>query len=202
MDDGALRRGAAILALAVTSPASAHPVDEVIQSAYLAIAPDAVRLEFDISPGPVAARTVLVTLDADGDRRITPAEAGRYARRVLARLRLTIDGRPVAWRFDQIGVPAYVNIEQQADTIRIFATAAYTERGGRHRVTLRNDYRPATSVVMTNIFPRSDARWTYAVEAQQRSADGRSYVAKMTARSGRSIGKLRPDRRLWGHQPA
>jgi hypothetical protein len=62
--------------------ADAHPVDEVVQGAYLTIAANEVRLELDITPGRAVAGPILHSLDADGAQHITDDEARTYAIRV------------------------------------------------------------------------------------------------------------------------
>ena len=54
--------GLALLALAA-GPALAHPYDEVVQGAYLTLAPGQVRLELDLTPGPAVADALLKALD-------------------------------------------------------------------------------------------------------------------------------------------
>jgi hypothetical protein len=58
--------GTAVMLL-VLSPhwAEAHRLDEVVQGAYLAVAPGEVRLELDVSPGVEVASALLQVLDAD-----------------------------------------------------------------------------------------------------------------------------------------
>lgn len=167
-----------LLALAATG-ATAHPVDEVVQGAYLAFEPTAIRLELDISPGPAVAGAILRDLDANADRVVSRAEARAYGGRVLRRLRLTVNGATLAWRLDQVGVPPYVNLEGQADTIRIFAVAPRQEQAGTRTLSFGNDYRPAASVVTTNIFPHPSGPWRYTVIDQRRSDDGRRYQTRI-----------------------
>jgi len=166
----------ALVAL-VSSSATAHPVDEVVQAAYLAIEPRQVRLEFDISPGSAVSETILRDLDRDGDRRITTTESRAYGVRVLRRLPLAIDGIRVNWRLDQVGVPAYGSLAQQADTVRILAIAPAPLPRGGHLIGFTNAYRPAASVVMTNVFVRPAG--AFRVGRQERSDDGRLYRVRI-----------------------
>ena len=62
-----------LLVLLAAEPAAAHPLDEVVQGAYLTLAPGQVRLELDLTPGVQVSGAVLKDLDANGDRRITGA---------------------------------------------------------------------------------------------------------------------------------
>ena len=49
----------------------AHPVDEVVQGAYLTLAPGVVKLELDLTLGTQVAGVVLGTLDVNADQTVT-----------------------------------------------------------------------------------------------------------------------------------
>lgn len=169
------------LATGLAAAADAHPVDEVVQAAYLSIEPTQVRLELDVTPGPAVSATVLRDLDRDGDGRITPREARAFALALLRRLPLTSDGRRAPWRLDQIGVPAYAGLRDRADVLRLLAAADRRESAGEHVLTLADGYRPASGPVMINVFPRSGPVWTYRIVRQERSDDGRRYRVSLDA---------------------
>ncbi|MFC4640361.1 hypothetical protein [Deinococcus hohokamensis] len=87
--------------------AQAHPVDEVVQGAYLTLLPGKVQLELDVTPGDKVAATVLKALDANADGRVTVAEARVYAGRVLGQSTLKLNGVTVRWTLDRVTVPSY-----------------------------------------------------------------------------------------------
>ena len=97
-----MKRRRALLASLIPTCVPAHPVDEVVQGAYLTLAPDAVRLELDITPGPLVSNALLRTLDTDADRRISDVEARAYGQRVLDRSTLWVNhlltSEPIASR--------------------------------------------------------------------------------------------------------
>ena len=168
------------LAAATAAAAGAHPVDEVVQSAYLLIAPDRLRLELDITPGPIVSPTVLRTLDPNDDGILSPAEKRAYGRRVLDGLTLRIDGRPVAWRFDQIGVPSYNMLRRRAGTVQLFAVARVAIGHGPRQLTFHNAYRPARGPVTANVFAAPATAFGFA--DQRRSNDGRAFAVTVRAR--------------------
>ena len=153
--------------------AAAHPVDEVVQGAYLTLAPGEVRLELDLTPGTEVSVALLKTLDADGDRRISDAEARAYGLRVLQQSRLTLDGAPAAWRLDHVATPPYDRVLTQTDTVKIFAVAARPDRVGSHVLAYDNRYQPASSRCIANIFLQPGDGWRYAVSGRTHSEDGR-----------------------------
>ncbi|AWT35983.1 hypothetical protein DM785_10715 [Deinococcus actinosclerus] len=65
------RRAALPLLLALLGSAQAHPVDEVVQGAYLTLTPAGVELELDITPGSAVAASVTGSLDADRNGTVT-----------------------------------------------------------------------------------------------------------------------------------
>jgi hypothetical protein len=159
----------------------AHPLDEVVQGAYLTLRPGEVRLELDLSVGPLVADEVLKVLDANGDRRISEAEAQGFGRRVLAVSQLTLDGKAVAWTLRSVTTPAYDNIRLGADTVKVFAVARRPESKGAHGLGFQNRYDPAKSQCAANIFLQPADGWRYRVEGQTHGADGRALNVRYTA---------------------
>lgn len=167
----------ALLAL-LLGHAGAHPLDEIVQGAYLSLAPGKVLLELDLSPGPLVVGKVLAALDPNGDGKVTAAEARAYAGKVLSQSTLTVDGKALPWRLDEIQVPAYGNLKTAGDTIKIYATAARPDRAGAHTLTYLNRYAPAKSQPIANIFLLPGSDWTYGVAGQQHTDDGRGLTVR------------------------
>lgn len=174
-------RGAAVLLALLPGAAPAHPVDEVIQGAYLTIAPGEVRLELDVTPGAEVAPLVLPLLDPDGDGVISDAEARAYAEGVLADSTLLIDGEPAAWTLIAVEVPGAGLLMDGAGAIRIKATAPRPDREGARTLAYETRHEPATSLWMANIFLRPGEGWTYAVTGQERDAGGRALTVTYEA---------------------
>jgi hypothetical protein len=60
-----------------SSSAAAHPLDEIVQGAYLTLVPGEVRLELDITPGTEVAGALLRALDTHADQLVNQhANAG------------------------------------------------------------------------------------------------------------------------------
>lgn len=172
---------AAVLAAAAPLTAQAHPLDEVVQGAYLTLKPGQVALELDISPGILVADSLLRRLDADGDTRIGGDEADAFGRHVLGQTRLTIDGAPAAWRLERVAAPPYDNVRQGGDTVRIYAVARRPERAGAHSFTFENRYAPARTQAAANVFLQPNNGWRYTVAGQAHGPDGRSLSVRYTA---------------------
>jgi hypothetical protein len=175
--------GLALLAVAA-GPALAHPYDEVVQGAYLTLAPGQVRLELDLTPGPAVAGALLASLDHNGDRRVTDQEARAYAAQVLGQSSLVLDGAPAHWRVDRVVTPDYQALKLESDTLKIYAVADRADRPGPHTLSYDNRYQPAKSQCIANIFLQPGGGWRYAVAGQKHSEDGRALTVSFTGARG------------------
>jgi len=166
-----LAAGAA--AALVPALAFAHPVDEVVQGAYLTLAKGEVRLELDLTPGTEVVGEVLKSLDPNGDRTVSKAEGRAFGERVLQQSSLTLGGKTTAWRLDRVSVPPYAALVQDTATIKVYAVAPRPDRAGPQILTYANSYQPAKSQWIANIFLQPGGGWTYRVVSQKHTDDGR-----------------------------
>ena len=160
----------AALAIALASaPLSAHRLDEYLQAARIAIDPDRVRVELDLTPGVAVADRVLSDVDRDHDGSISPAEASAYVERVRAALSLDVDGILLTPRVTSSTLPSVVAIRAGEGTIRIqLAGVLPRMAAGAHHLRFRNEHRPDIGVYLANaLVPASDR---IAVTDQQRDA--------------------------------
>jgi len=162
--------------------AGSHPVDEVVQGAYLTLVPGALRLELNLTAGTEVANTVLASLDMNADQRITEAEARAYAQGVLERSSITLDGVRVSWTLENVRVPPYRNLQLGTDTIKIYAVDERPDRSGAHTLSYHNQYQPAKSQWTANVFLEPGAGWQYQVSGQRRSDDGQQLTVNYVAR--------------------
>ncbi len=166
-----------LLALAVHG-ARAHPVDEVVQGAYLTLAPEELRLELDITVGSGVAKTMLSALDHNADKRVTDLEARAYARAVLDQSTFMLDGVAGYWVLHGVTVPPFRSLELGTDTIKIYAVAKRPDRAGARTLTYQNRYAPGKSVWAANVFLQQAVGWHYQVTGQQRSDDGQRLTVR------------------------
>src|SRR5438309_1415201 len=82
-------------AVVATISLSAHRRDEYLQASRLAIDPDQVQIELDLTPGIAVAEGVLTEIDRDASGSISAAEARAYSARVLSTIALDVDGIPL-----------------------------------------------------------------------------------------------------------
>lgn len=152
--------------------AEAHPLDEVVQAAYLTLAPGEVQLDLEIQPGALVAGGIVRDIDANGDRKISDAEARAYGERVLRASTLTVDGAPAELKLLRVQAPAYANLIQ-GDILRLYAVARRKDRAGAGGLAYVNRYAPGKSQCQANVFLSMGGGWTYAVASQGHGPDGR-----------------------------
>ena len=160
--------------------AGAHPVDEVVQGAYLTLAPGKVLLELDLTPGEKVAGSVLGALDANADGQVSAAEERAYAARVLGQSSLTLGGAAAKWTLDTVTVPPLNILKVGGDTLKIYASAKRPDVAGKQTLGYQNRYQPAKSQYIANIFLQPGAGWGYGVSGQTHSRDGRSLTVTYT----------------------
>ena len=171
--NGWVRRSASALLAVLSGSALAHPVDEVVQGAYLFLAPGEVRLQLELAPGAQVAGQVVGALDPNADGEVTDGEARAFAEGVLEQSTLTLDGTVAAWSLKSIDVPDLEMIRTGNTVLTIAATAIRPEEAvRRHELTYENRYEPTETLWMANIFVQPASDWRYVVTSQERSWDG------------------------------
>ena len=119
---------------------SAHVLDEYLQSAQIALTPDAVRLEIHLMPGVDVADRVFAAIDRDRNGQLSAAEQRAYAQRVSADLVFKVDNRPLPLILLSSDFPSHKAMKQGDAPINlIFSVATAFEK-------LTPDYRFITSV--------------------------------------------------------
>ena len=172
---------ALLLFAALTGRADAHPVDEVVQGAYLTLALGELRLELDVTPGSEVAGRVLPALDPDGDRAVSEDEAQAFAQDVLDQSTLTLDGVMAEWELVDVTVPPLGELATGNAILKIMATAARPEAPGDRVLAYENRYEPAKSLWIANVFLQPGSDWVYRVTGQERSDDGKGLTVRYTS---------------------
>jgi hypothetical protein len=170
--------GAALVLLA-TSVSSAHRRDEYLQTARVAVDPDHVGIELDLTPGIAVAADVLAAIDRDGSRSISEGEAQAYRRQVLDGLAIDIDGTPLSLELVNGSVPEVDAVLNGEGTMRLYARAALPRLApGTHHLHYRNSHRPDIGVYLVNALVPASER--VAVVRQRRDVDQRDVTIEYT----------------------
>ena len=169
------------LALAVVFHAtpSAHRRDEYLQAARVAIDPDRVEIELDLTPGIAVAEQLLAAIDRDGNRSISDGEARAYRGQVLGALAVDVDGTPLSLESIDGPFPEIAAVLNGEGTLRLRLVAALPPlSAGTHRLRYRNSHRPDIGVYLVNaLVPASDR---IAIESQRRDVDQRDVTIEYT----------------------
>ena len=159
--------------------ASAHRRDEYLQAARVAIDPDRIEIELDLTPGIAVAEQVLAAIDRDGNRSISDGEARAYRARVLDGLAVDVDGTPLALELADSSVPAVAAVLNGEGTMRLRAAAALPRVStGTHHLRYRNSHRPDIGVYLVNALVPASER--VAVVSQRRDVDQRDVTIEYT----------------------
>jgi hypothetical protein len=145
--------------LAFPSIASAHRLDECLQATLVAIAPDSLRLEINLTPGVDVANQVLSLIDPDGDGVISASESAAYAERVKRDLQLRVDQHDVSLTLTASQFPEVDEMRSGFGIIQLeFTATPATLEGGAHQISFENHHQPSASVYLFNATkPKSDA---------------------------------------------
>ena len=168
-------------AVAVGNPVSAHRRDELLQAARIAVEPDRVDLELDLTPGIAVAGAVIAGIDRDGDGWLSPDEQRDYVRTVFAAIALELDGRSIGVRPGVSVFPRVNELLAGEGTIQLRSSIELTSvPDGVHQLAYRNRHNRDASVYLANaLVPESDR---VAVVAQRRDVEQRDLVIEYVQR--------------------
>ncbi|MHA3770473.1 hypothetical protein ACXR0O_02925 [Verrucomicrobiota bacterium sgz303538] len=154
-----LRRLLVLALLALQSPAFAHRLDEYLQATLVAINPDDVRLQINLTPGVAVAEQVLDQIDRDHDGVISAKEATAYAEALKGDLTLRLDQRNLELKLTASDVPTIAELRTGHGIIQMeFAATPGVIAVGAHRLTLQSRHLPSVSVYLFNAAkPKSEA---------------------------------------------
>jgi hypothetical protein len=143
--------------LAVPSTVFAHRLDEYLQATLVAIEPDDLRLQINLTPGVAIADQLLAQIDRDHDGVISAAEAAAYADSLKRDLIVRLDQRALELKLITCNVPAPTELRSGSGIIQMeFSLSPSELAAGTHRLTLENRHLPAMSVYLINaVQPRS-----------------------------------------------
>jgi len=159
--------------------ASAHRRDEYLQAARVAIGPDRIEIELDLTPGIAVAEQILAAIDRDGDRVISGGESRAYREEVLGAMAVDLDGTPLSLSVIDGSVPEVAAVRNGEGTMRLRASAAL--RGvsaGTHSLRYRNSHRQDIGVYLVNALVPANDR--VAVVTQRRDVDQRDVTIEYT----------------------
>lgn len=179
-----------LCACACAATASAHVLDQYLQVAQIALAPDGVRVELRLIPGVQVAERIFALIDADGDGQITNTEEQAYARRVSQDVTLSLDGRNTPLTLTDQQFPTQREMREGLGTIRFTFTAATRIGGaGQQQLYFRNNHQPEFSSYLANALV--PATKEIKITGQERDALQRELRIHFHATADAAHGRLR-----------
>jgi hypothetical protein len=140
----------AILMAVVATP-NAHVLDQYLQATRIALLPNRVDLELDLTPGLEIAPAIFLSINTNRDGEISAGEAETYAKQVLGSLVLAIDGRRQGLALLDYAYPTYAEMRAGTGTIRLRATSRVRlDLPGQHRLVYRNQHEAERSAYLAN----------------------------------------------------
>jgi hypothetical protein len=175
---------------AVHLPVATHVLDQYLQVAQIALAPNGVRIELRLIPGVQVADRICILIDADGDGQITTAEEQAYARRVLQDVALEVDGRRAPLALAGVQFPSRREMNEGTGAIRLtLAAEAALGAAGEHQLSFRNDHLPELGVYLANaLVPTTTG---IKINGQERDALQRGLRINFHATPDAAHGRLR-----------
>ena len=149
--------------------AKAHVLDQYLQVAQIALAPDGVRIELRLIPGAQAADCVFALIDANRDGVLSTQEQQTYAQRVRQDLALTINQQAAPLVLEDAKFPERAAMNEGLGAIRLTFTAkVLLAAANEQQLDFQNHHLPALSVYLVNaLVPATDA---IKITGQQRDA--------------------------------
>lgn len=160
------------------TPASAHPVDELLQQVYVTPVGNVLNLDVELTPAAEIAVAFLGDIDRDNDGVISAPEADAHAASVNAVITVVVDGASVPLQLDNSSYPEERLMLGAAGTIVLKLHADLPPSTRTRVLVVTNAYAPTSSggaintTVQASVTPRPDSPIT--VGSIDRDVSGRT----------------------------
>jgi len=140
-----------LLLLAFPSQGFAHRLDEYLQATLVAIEPEAIRLQINLTPGVEVVEKVLALIDPNKDGVISTKEGAAYAELLKRDLAAKLDGRKLEIQVISWSFPSLAELGAGTGVIEIeFLAKTAPLATGSHKFTMENRHLPKLSVFLFN----------------------------------------------------
>ena len=155
--------GAIAALLVFSAQADAHRLDEYLQATRIAVDPDHITIEIDLTAGTSLASTVIGWIDTNNDGQLSAGERSAYAQQVVESVALSLDGAPTRLTLLESQFPSIEEIAAGMGTIHLRTSASVSAaRSGRHVAAFVNSHHPEASVYLANALAPTSDRITIA----------------------------------------
>ena len=139
--------------------ATAHRLDEYLQTTFIAVGTNQIALGLSLTPGVDVAQQIIPLIDENRDGSLSPQETASYAERVRTNLSLTVDSQlqPLVLTGSQF--PGVAEMKDGVGAITLqFTTITTNFSAGTHRLRFANGHQTNISVYLVNaLVPESKA---------------------------------------------
>ena len=150
----------------------AHRDDQYLQATLVAIEPNGVRLQINLTPGVAVAEQVIAVIDRDHDGVISKNEAAAYAKLLKRDLTLRVDGRDLELKLTAFEFVPPAELRTGSGTIQMEFSAIFSPLAtGPHKLTLENRHLTTMSVYLINA---SQPRFATVQITRQKRNDNQS----------------------------
>jgi len=177
---------AAATAVVLNAGVSAHRLDEYLQTARIAIQPDRVHLELDLTPGVAVADRIVQRIDKDGDGALSMEEQQTYARQMLSAIALRVDGAPLQMTLVASHFPDVEAVKRGEGTIKLDVDIVVPLlSAGRHQLFFHNANDPDSAAYLANaLMPENDR---ISIARQVRDASQRELTIDFDVRGMQAL---------------
>jgi hypothetical protein len=131
--------------------ASAHVLDEYLQATLVEIAPDAIHLQINLTPGVEVAQPIVTSMDLDQDGTISASEAAHHAEIFKHDLEAWLDDRKVDLTLVSSRFATPAELRSGWGRVELeFSVAIGALTAGEHKLVLENRHLPKVSVYLFN----------------------------------------------------
>jgi hypothetical protein len=147
------------VAIGAAVSVSAHRLDEYLQAARIAIEPDRIDIELDLTPGADVARRLVAEIDRNRDGVFGRDETRAYSANVLRDVGLQVDDRPQALGVVDSRFPGVDATLKGEGTIQLRLSARVSGlAAGDHRLLFLNAHHADFSAYLANALVPEGAR--------------------------------------------
>jgi hypothetical protein len=148
-------RLAAAILISLGTPTVAHRLDGYLQGEILSIEKAMVSMQMTLTPGVAVFPLLIAEIDSNGDGAISSTEELAYAGRVLADLKLAIDGQPLTPKLLSMQFPTIEELKGGLGEIQIEFTAALPAAGPSRKLVFENHHQSRVAAYQVNcLVPR------------------------------------------------
>ena len=163
----------AVILLSLTTPVSAHRLDEYLQATIFSVEKDHVQALMRLIPGVAVSSAVIASIDTNADGVLSKTEQRAYAERVLRDLSLTMDGHRLSPGLLSVNFPATEEMKEGLGEIQIEFRADLPGGGPNRRFLFENHHQSSIAAYLVNCLVPRDRN--IRITAQNRNANQSFY---------------------------